>query len=89
MSKSLKCLPEKSRNKRRSNRFQWCPLSHPHLYCYRFLPSNPVLHQLYIKTVYNKNLSKQSNLTAQIEPVLDKLLYIPIYNNTFIDFELI
>jgi hypothetical protein len=26
-------------------------------------------------TVYNKNLSSQCNLTAQIEPVLDKIIY--------------
>jgi hypothetical protein len=40
MSKSPKQLPiltKKSRNGRRSNHFQWCPLSRLHLYCYRFL----------------------------------------------------
>ena len=39
MSKTTAKLSEKSRNKRRSDRFQWCPLSHLHLHCYRFLPS--------------------------------------------------
>ena len=39
MSKTNAKLSEKSRNKRHSDWFKWCPLSHLHLYCYRFLPS--------------------------------------------------
>jgi len=31
-------LFKKSRYKHRSNRFVWCPLWCPRLYCYRFFP---------------------------------------------------
>jgi hypothetical protein len=35
-SKITAKLSEKFRNNNRSNHFQWCPLCHPCLYCYRF-----------------------------------------------------
>ena len=39
MTKCLKQLPNCliRANNRLSNRFKWCPLRHPRLYCYRFL----------------------------------------------------
>jgi hypothetical protein len=39
MTKCLKQLPNCliRANNRLSNRFKWCPLRHPRLYCYRFI----------------------------------------------------
>jgi hypothetical protein len=50
-SKTIVKFSEKSRNKRRSNRFLWCPLSRPCLYCFSFLPSlnmNRVPEKVYV-----------------------------------------
>jgi hypothetical protein len=58
-SKTTDKLSEKSRNKRHSNSFQWCPLSRQYLYCYHFLLSiymNQVPEKLY--QVLNKTTLK-------------------------------
>jgi len=70
--KQLPKLSKKSRNKSYFNRFWWCPLWNPCLYCYRFLSSLKtwIRYQktMYLSvTVYNKHLSSRCNLTAQIE----------------------
>ena len=50
-SKTIVKFSEKSRNKSRSNRFLWCPLSRPCLYCFSFLPllnMNQVPEKVYV-----------------------------------------
>ena len=73
-------LSIQERQQRTSNRFHLRPLSRPLLYRYPFLPLT--LHELESRKVIfcsmNVNTSNkkysQHNLTAQIEPVHDKLL---------------
>ena len=53
----------------------------PCLYCYHFLPSlnmNQVPEKQYLGqwTIYSKNVSGQCNLTAHVEPIQDKRIYV-------------
>lgn len=68
---------EKSRFKRRSHHFQWCPLLRPCLYSCGFFYVN--LYQRIYILVYYKQISSQCNLTTQIEPVQDKVIYQPLF----------
>ena len=70
-------LYEKSRFKRRSHHFQWCPLSRPCLYSCRFFYVD--LYQRIYILVYYKQISSQCNLTTQIEPVQNKVIYQPLF----------
>ena len=76
ISKTTAILSENSWNKCRSDRFQWCNVWSLHTFCYRFLPSlnmNGVPKNCILVSdhIYNKKLSRQCNLPAQIEIVQD------------------
>jgi hypothetical protein len=55
----------------------------PCLYCYHFLPSlnmNQVPEKQYLGqwTIYSKNVFGQCNLTAHVEPIQDKRIYVSL-----------
>ena len=77
-SKTTAKFSENSWNKRRSKHFQRCHLWHQCLYYYHFfllLNRNGVPEKLYLdQSLYiAKKIASQCNLTAQIEPVQDKM----------------
>jgi hypothetical protein len=71
--KKFKITAKFSEHTRKKHSFKWCPLSRQNLQCNSFLRS------LYIwimyKTVYNKHLSSECNVTAHIEPVQHNMKY--------------